>query len=127
MPAATEVDGELDDAETAFVEASRAHMRQSDIVGVTGEGRLAVLAPATDTAGVNGLLMRLRRALDASRQRGPGKAPSAQFRAGYATVDDFTSSNVPAADLIRRATRALEYGATSATDLDFDFSRVPLS
>jgi DNA-binding response OmpR family regulator len=113
--------------ESAFVEASRSHMRQSDIVGMTGEGRIALLAPATDSAGVGGLLQRLRSALEAAEARNPGKGKAARFRAGYATVDDFATSTVPPADLIRQATRALEYGAQSTSDLDFDFSRVPLS
>jgi hypothetical protein len=113
--------------ESAFIEASRSHMRQSDIVGVTSEGRIAVLAPATDSAGVDGLLQRLRNALEAAEAQRPGGAAPARFRAGYATVDDFTGSVVPAADLIRRASRALEYGVQTTSDLAFDFSRMPLS
>jgi CheY-like chemotaxis protein len=127
MPPAAAPDADLAALESAFVSASRSHMRQSDIVGITGEGRIAVLAPATDTAGVGGLLLRLRRALEAAETRVPGAASAADFRAGFATADDFTSTGVSPADLIRRATRALEYGAQSTTDLDFDFSRVPLS
>lgn len=126
MPSA-EPDSDAASLESAFVEASRQHMRQSDIVGLTGEGRIAVLAPATDTVGVGGLLLRLRRALEAAEARSPGGAKATRFRAGFATADDFTAAGVAPADLIRRATRALEYGAQSASDLDFDFSRVPLS
>ena len=120
-------DDEMAAAESAFIEASRAHMRQSDIVGVTSEGRIAVLAPATDGAGVGGLLQRLRNALQAAEAKMPSGGRPATFRAGYATVDDFAASVVPPADLIRRATRALEYSVESTSDLAFDFSRVPLS
>ena len=126
-PTSDAQDADTAEIESAFIEASRTHMRQSDIVGVTKEGRIAVLAPATDSAGVGGLLQRLRRALEAAEAQIPGARQSGGFRAGYATVDDFASSTVPPADLIRRATRALEYGAASTADLEFDFSRVPLS
>jgi CheY-like chemotaxis protein len=125
MPPSTDAAAaDVSEIESAFVEASRSHMRQSDIIGMTGEGHIAVLAPATDSAGVGGLLLRLRRALEAAEASLPG---TARFRAGYATVDDFALSSAPPADLIRRATRALEYGAQSTSDLDFDFSRLPLS
>lgn len=125
MPPSSESEEETSVVQSAFIEASRTHMRQSDIVGTTREGRIAVLAPATDSAGVDGLLQRLRKAL-AAAERIPG-VDATQFRAGYATVDDFTTSTVPPSDLIRRATRALEYGAEFSPDLDVDFRRLPLS
>lgn len=127
MPPAALEDDDASALEAAFIEASRSHMRQSDIVGVTNEGRIAVLAPATDGAGVGGMLLRLREALAAAEARSPIGVNAAKFRAGYATVDDFSDSAFRPADLIRRASTALEYGAESASGLDFDFSKLPLS
>jgi DNA-binding response OmpR family regulator len=127
MAPASESGADASELESAFVEASRSHMRQSDIVGITGEGRIALLAPETDSAGVGGLLQRLRNALAAAEARVPGRTNAARFRAGYATMDDAAASTLPPADLIRRATQALEYGALSTSALEFDFSKVPLS
>ncbi|HKS05728.1 MAG TPA: response regulator [Gemmatimonadaceae bacterium] len=109
----------------SFVELSRAYMRQSDIVGRTSDGRLAMLAPDTDGAGVLGFVQRLRSAMEgepAARQTAPG------FRAGYYAIDDFASVAVEPAELIRRATRAVEHAHRSSTgELAMSFNQLPLN
>ena len=118
----------MNDIATAFIEISRAHMRQSDIVGRTSDGRLAMLAPDTDGAGVLGFVQRLRAAIEAGSKalsRGRG---SAEFLAGYYAIDDFSAATVEPAELIRRATRAVDHANRSPSgELAFNFNQLPLN
>ncbi len=111
-----------------FIELSRAHMRQSDVVGRTTDGRLALLAPDTDGAGVLGFIGRLQSAIEgASRALAPGRTMT-QFRAGYYTIDDFGSVAVEPTELIRRATSAVDHAHRSGrAERAISFSQVPLS
>jgi len=106
-----------------FLQMSREHFRRSDIVGRTTDGRVAVLAPATDNMGVHGLLARLRNAI-ASATDAPGK----DFRAGYWAVQDFASAPLEPAELLRRAAKALDHVNLAASpDLAIGFDQIPIS
>jgi DNA-binding response OmpR family regulator len=119
---------EAEAAAAAFVEQSRAHMRQSDIVGVTSDGRLALLAPDTDGKGVLGLIQRLRTALDVAAVAAPSGRTSAGFRAGYYAVEDFAAGVPAPSELLRRATQAVDHvGRIPSGDLALSFSQVPLN
>jgi DNA-binding response OmpR family regulator len=120
---------DLAEIAAAFVESSRPHMRRSDIVGLTSDGRLALLAPDTDDAGALGLVQRLRTAIDATaKTREAGGRTSAGFRAGYCAIDDFSSGAVEAPELLRRATRAVDHASRFPDGaLTLSFSQVPLS
>jgi CheY-like chemotaxis protein len=104
------------------------HLRQSDILGRTSEGRLAVLAPDTDDAGVLAFVERLRKAIDSSAEVEPqlGTTP-VEFRAGFYALDDFTSS-VAASDLIQRASLAVDHASRqAAVERAFNFKQLPLN
>ena len=119
---------DVSEVATSFIELSRAHMRQSDIIGRTSDGRLALLAPDTDGAGVLGFVQRLRNAIDAaSASLSRGRA-SGEFRAGYYAIDDFALASVEPSELIRRATRAVEQaGHTPGGEVALNFNQIPLN
>jgi CheY-like chemotaxis protein len=112
-----------------FIEMSRAHMRQSDVVGRTSDGRLAMLAPDTNDAGALGFVQRLRSAIDeASKTPSRTGVPTPHFRAGYYAIDDFAAASVAPAELIRRATRAVDHAQRSdGGELTFSFNQLPLN
>lgn len=121
---------EFGEIATTFIEMSRAHMRQSDVIGRTTDGRLALLAPDTDEAGVLGFVQRLRSAIEeASRALSrTGGRSSTEFRAGYYALEDFASAYVDPSELIRRATRAVEHARRSTGDeRTFNFNQLPLN
>jgi PleD family two-component response regulator len=99
--------------ETATGFADVAHVfreqsRQSDVVGLVGESRLAILAPDTDAAGARLLVARLQRELDrASENKTIGG--QVRLRAGYSAVTDLAESNVNVAELVHRAQSALDH------------------
>jgi len=111
-----------------FLQLSRAHFRRSDIVGRISDGRLALLAPDTDDAGVKGMLARLHTAIIADGDNQSGAATGKDFRAGYWAVRDFASAPLEPAELLKRATRALDHVNLSPGDnLAIGFDQLPLS
>lgn len=101
-------DEERDETFAMVAEFLRLHSRKSDIVGHVGESRLAILAPDTDAGGARMLVTRLRRALEQSDQRAPSPAQPA-VRAGYSAVSDLADSGLDPADLLLRASCALDH------------------
>jgi PleD family two-component response regulator len=99
--------------ETATGFADVAHVfreqsRQSDVVGLVGESRLAILAPDTDAAGARLLVARLQRELDrATKNRTIGG--EVRLRAGYSAVPDLSEAQVNVAELVQRAESALDH------------------
>src|SRR6478672_5890149 len=86
----------------------REQSRQSDVVGLVGESRLAILAPDTDAAGARLLVARLQRELDrATKNRTIGG--EVRLRAGYSAVADLSEAQVNVADLVQRAESALDH------------------
>lgn len=84
----------------------RSHSRKSDIVAHLSESRLVILAPDTDADGAKLLIGRLRRAL-AQAARSTGLADTG-LRAGYSAVSDLADSGLEPAELVRRASSALD-------------------
>lgn len=86
----------------------REQSRQSDVVGLVGESRLAILAPDTDAAGARLLVARLQRELDRASQN-QSISGQVRLRAGYSAVEDLAASNVNVAELVQRAESALDH------------------
>jgi GGDEF domain-containing protein len=100
----------------------RAQARKSDVVGLTGDSRLAILAPNTDAAGARLLASRLQHEVDqASRNTTlPG---SFRLRTGYCAVADLSTANVDVTELVHRAESALAHvpdGGTADPIMGFD-------
>jgi len=124
--ASPEIDN-ITEAVAAFLQVSRDAFRRSDIVGRMSDGRLALLAPDTDSAGVDGMLARLRSAIaDAAHSR-PDSSPSADFKAGYWAVPDFGSTPLEPAELMRRAARALDHISNPGKEFSMNFDQLPVS
>ena len=123
---------EADDTDATVMAAalaalSQGHLRQSDILGRTSDGRLAFLAPDTDDAGVVAFMQRLRRSLDKAAAKEAGPGTGFDFRAGYYATDDFSASLAPS-ELIRRASRAVDHASLlRGGDLAFNFKEIPLN
>ena len=85
----------------------REQSRQSDVVGLVGDMRLAILAPDTDAAGARLLVARLQRELD---RASTNKSISGQvrLRAGYSAVADLATSRINVPELVHRAESALD-------------------
>ena len=124
-----EENADLAEIAEAFIASSRTHMRRSDIVGKTTDGRLALLAPDTDGQGVLGLVQRLRHAIESSEStHNGGRRTSADFRAGYCAVDDFAAGSLAPSELILRATVALDHASSSpGGELALGFNQLPVS
>ncbi len=99
-----------------IIDLCRETSRRSDVVGYLGESRLAILAPATDTAGAAKFVSRLRSQLVDTRTSGPNLT----LRAGYSACDDVAAKSVDPADLVRRAEVALQHATASFQDVSFD-------
>ena len=84
----------------------RSHSRKSDIVAHLSESRLVILAPDTDAAGAELLVGRLRRAL--SQAARAATLADTRLRAGYSAVSDLADSGLEPAELVRRASSALD-------------------
>src|SRR5207253_3621762 len=86
----------------------REQSRQSDVVGLVGESRLAILAPDTDASGARLLVARLQRELDRASEN---KKISGQvrLRVGYSAVADLAESKVNVAELVHRPQSALDH------------------
>jgi PleD family two-component response regulator len=113
-----------------FLSLSRNAFRRSDIVGRMEDGRVALLAPDTDDAGVHGLLARLRSAVEAAyiTQNADSETASPEFQAGYWAVRDFSSAPLEPAELMRRAAKALDHiNNRREGDLAIGFDQLPLS
>lgn len=117
------------DAVNSFLELSKDAFRRSDVVGRMTDGRLALLAPDTDSDGVHGLLARLRGAIAAATAGRPGLPSANEFKAGYWAVQDFSSAPLEPAELMRRAARALDHISNpSPTErLAIGFDQLPIS
>lgn len=127
-PEAVAAGEDATEAVNAFIEASRAFIRQSDVVGRTPDGRLAVLAPDTDAAGVRGMIDRLRSAIESAPEQHPAHRTSAGFRAGYYTLDEFDTAAPGPAELLLRANKALEHASLNPErGLALDFRQLPLN
>jgi DNA-binding response OmpR family regulator len=86
----------------------REQSRQSDIVGLVGDSRLAILAPDTDAVGARLLVARLQRELDrASASKNIGG--QVRLRAGFSAVPDLAESRINVAELVQRAESALDH------------------
>src|SRR5213075_3237089 len=112
MPATPPSKGAASQQETmqGFLQVARDAFRRSDIVGFLEDGRLALLAPDTDTRGVHGFIARLRAAItEAEKSKStPNAEPMPAFEAGYWAVDDFAAVRMDATDLLRRAAESSE-------------------
>lgn len=86
----------------------REQSRQSDVVGLVGESRLAILAPDTDAAGARLMVARLQRELDRASQS-KTIAGQVRLRAGYAAVPDLAEARVNVAELVHQAESALDH------------------
>lgn len=99
----------------------RSSSRKSDIVAHLSESRLVILAPDTDSDGAKLLVGRLRRALSQA-VRSSGLADTA-LRAGYSAVSDLADSGLEPAELVRRASTALDQlhlADTPETSISFE-------
>jgi DNA-binding response OmpR family regulator len=116
-------------AVAAFLQLSRDAFRRSDIVGRMSDGRLALLAPETDSLGVHGMLARLRTAVTQAAQNRPDSSPQTDFKAGYWAVADFGSTPLEPAELMRRAARALDHisNPSPAKEFAIGFDQLPVS
>jgi PleD family two-component response regulator len=118
---------DINQSVASFLQLSREHFRRSDIVGRTPDGRVAVLAPATDANGVLGLLARLRAAIETAMTAGIAAA-TLDFRAGYWAAQDFATTPLEPSELIRRAGRALDHANSApGEDLAIGFDQLPIS
>lgn len=115
---------------SSFLQVSRDAFRRSDVVGRTSDGRLALLAPDTDSKGVEGLLTRLRAAITAAAASSSSvSAVPTDFKAGYWAVPDYSSNQVNPAELLRRAAQALDHVTTlsPAGSMAISFDQLPVS
>ena len=119
----------ITDAVAAFLQLSRDAFRRSDIVGRMSDGRLALLAPETDSQGVHGMLARLRSAISEAATTRPDSSRTTDFKAGYWAVTDFGSSPVEPSELMRRAARALDHisNPSPGKELAMGFDQLPIS
>lgn len=86
----------------------REQSRQSDVVGLVGDSRLAILAPDTNAEGARLLVARLQRELDRATEKRT-IAGQVRLRAGYSAVADLAESNINVAELVHRAESALDH------------------
>jgi len=112
-------------AEVAHVVREQA--RRSDVVGMTGDSSLAILAPNTDAAGARLLVARLQRELDEA-SKNTTVAGSFRLRAGYSAVSDLSTANVDLTELVHRAESALaRVPAFGQGDAVVSFDELPVS
>lgn len=127
-PLSNEMDG-VTRAVSSFLESSRHAFRRSDVVGRTPDGRLALIAPETDSDGVEGMLARLRAAVAEKDETNRGFPSATEFKAGYWAIHDFSTQPLEPAELIRRAALALDHISNpSPTErLAMSFDKLPVS
>jgi DNA-binding response OmpR family regulator len=119
----------ITEAVTSFLQLSRDAFRRSDIVGRMSDGRLALLAPETNSSGVQGMLARLRGEIDRALQNRPDALSTGEFKAGYWAAQDFGSSPIEPAELMRRAARALDHisNPSPTSEFSISFDQLPVS
>jgi DNA-binding response OmpR family regulator len=118
VPVTREPDKRFADVASVF----RAQSRRSDVVGLMGESRLAILAPDTDAEGARLLVTRLQREFDRAATERTIPYP-VRLRAGYSAVPDLATARIEVEELVHRAARALDFAvSTTAGDdvLAFD-------
>lgn len=98
----------LVDAKAAGLIVSAA--RLSDVVGALGPTELAVLAPATDEAGIIKLARRVARALHEGLGAGPAPDEVAGLRCGYDVIANLRYAPVDPVELVTRASAAVKNG-----------------
>jgi len=86
----------------------REQARRSDVVGMTADSQLAILAPGTDAAGARLLVARLQRELDAA-SKSTALNGSYRLTAGYCAVSDLSAANMDLNELVQRAESALAH------------------
>jgi PleD family two-component response regulator len=102
----------------------RSYSRKSDIVAHLSESRLVILAPDTDGEGAKLLVGRLRRALSQSSRR--TVLTDTGLRAGYSAVSDLADSGLEPAELVRRASSALDHlQLADMPDSSLSFDELP--
>lgn len=97
----------------------RAQSRKSDIVGVTGTSRLAILAPDTNAAGARLLVARLQNEMDKAA-RSNSISGQIRLRAGFSAVPDLSAASINVDDLVLQAERALDHIPRGSTVISFD-------
>ncbi len=80
--------------------------RASDIIGHLDRTDYAILAPATDAAGVLQLARRMAQAIETAQPK-PAGVPPLQVRAGYEAVQNVRDTPLEPASLLQHATAAL--------------------
>ena len=107
---------------TELTEVCRSSSRRSDVVGYLGDSRVAIVAPDTDVTGVQCLIDRLREGIERLNAKTRGGRSSASLRVGYYAVSNLANADLQPAELVQRATTALEHAprglATSAVNFD---------
>jgi PleD family two-component response regulator len=102
----------------------RSYSRKSDIVAHLNESRVVILAPDTDADGAKLLVGRLRRALSEAARQTPLAATG--LRAGYSAVSDLADSGLKPAELVRRASNALDHlQLADMPDTSLSFEELP--
>lgn len=100
----------------------RSQARKSDVVGITGDSRLAILAPNTDAAGARLLATRLQHEVDEASKN---TTISGSFRllTGFCAVPDLSTAKVDVTEIVHRAESALArapFGGTGEAIVGFD-------
>ena len=97
--------------------ALRSATRHSDVVGRVAEGAFAVVAVDTDDGKARRLAERLAAAILADANGGNAPAvPPFRLRAGFHGVSDFHDASIDSAELMLRATAALQKARTDQPD-----------
>jgi PleD family two-component response regulator len=81
--------------------------RLSDAIGRLADGEFAIIAPATGADGVERLVERFGRVVEATPVAFEGGERRLRLRAGYCAVPDFADAAVDAVEILLRATTAL--------------------
>jgi PleD family two-component response regulator len=81
--------------------------RLSDAIGRLADGEFAIIAPATGADGVERLVERFGRVVEATPVAVEGGERRLRLRAGYCAVPDFADAAVDAVEILLRATTAL--------------------
>lgn len=81
--------------------------RASDIVGRLSYTEFAVIAPETDSEGIQAMVARYMRALQQQAQAAGGQGKTIVLRAGCYGVADFSTTSIEPMDILTRANAAL--------------------
>jgi diguanylate cyclase (GGDEF)-like protein len=98
-------------------EVCRRTVRASDAVGRLGVAEFAIVAPDTGRQGIEHLADRLRQAIEGSQFGEGTEEQRYKVRAGYSSVQDFSTSSVDAVEVLLRAATALRHVRTSPAPL----------